>query len=145
MFAAWATGRIALSMYMRREIGYPDVLLKIATDVEIHSLHFRWGWDLVLFVLLAAVVATLQKLRNRNVFVPAALATIIAAALSIGMVAYPALTLSGRLSSPFTGVNRTINESIAFAIVVTLALVSVVVLLARAHRETPAAQPPARA
>jgi hypothetical protein len=145
MFAAWAAARIALGIYMRRDIDYLDALLGIVSDVEIHSLRFRWGWDLAVFVLFAAVVAVVQKLRRRAMLMPTIVSTLLAAGLSIGMVMYPALTLSGRMSSPFTGVDRSINESIAFAVVVTLTLVSVVVLIARAHRDTPSARPPARA
>jgi hypothetical protein len=145
MFAAWAAARIALAIYMRRDVNYLDALVGIASDVEIHSLRFRWGWDLAVFVLFAAAVAVVQKLRRQAVLVSTISSTLLAAGLSIGMVVYPALTLSGRMSSPFTGVDRSINESIAFAVVVTLTLVSVVVLLSRAHRDKPSTEPPARA
>jgi hypothetical protein len=119
-------------------------MVRVLPDVEIYSLRFRWGWDLSAFVLFAAVAAIIQKVRRRRVLVPITATTLLAAALSIAMVIYPALTLSGRMSSRFTGVDRWINESIAFAAVVALALVSAIVLLSRAQRENPAAHPPAR-
>lgn len=145
MFASWAMARIALSMYMRTDINYGDVLLSIVSDVEIHSLHFRWGWDFAALLFSAAIVAIVQTVRRRRVLVPTTVSAALAGVLSFGMVMYPALTLSGRMSSPFTGVDRSVNESVAFAVVATVVLVGVMTLLALAQREEPPARPPSQA
>jgi hypothetical protein len=137
MFAVWAGGRIALDVYMRRDRFFPDAMLTIPTDVEIHSLSIRWGWDLALLVILAVIVATVQVRRRRPVFVPVIVSSTLTAALAIGMAYYPALTLSGRLSSPFTGVNRSLHESIAFAVVATVVVAALAMLLnVKRHRPT---------
>ena len=145
MFAVWAAARIAVSIYMQRNVGYADGLLGLITDVEIHSLRFRWGWDLAALVMFAAFAGIFQKLRGRPVILPTIVATSLAAALSIAMVMYPALTLSGRITSPFSGINRSLNESIAFAVVVTLLLMAVIAVLAGTQGKNPPAHPPARA
>lgn len=129
MFGVWAVVRIGIGMGLRRDLLYPDVLLKLATDVEIHSLQIRWGWDLWSFVLFALVAAIVQARRRRSIFVPAGLSAALAMGLALGMAYYPALTLSGRMSSPFGGLDRAFHESIAFAAVVILALGVVMTLL----------------
>ena len=137
MFAAWAAMRVMLSIYLQSNGSHTEALLRIVSDVEIHSLRFKWGWDFAAFAFFAAVAATVQKVRRRHIVIPAVVATLLAGALSIAMVLYPALTLSGRLSSPFTGVARSLNETKAFAATVTLALVTSALLLSRLGRDRP--------
>jgi hypothetical protein len=136
MFGVWSSIRVGLDAYARGNPRIAESIWRNVTDVEIHSLQIRLGWDLAVLLLLAIIVVFVQLRRRRQIMVPVAGSLLLSAMLAVSMVYYPALSLSGRVNSPFIGVNRSLHESIAFAAIATAILAAITVGLAPTSEHT---------
>jgi hypothetical protein len=127
MFLSFAVVRIVLIQnvrnYFEQSSGPVDEqVLRIATDVEIHQLHLKVGYDLIALPLLGIGAFVVARRRGwSEAFVIAAGATILTSLLSLAMAYYPSLILSGRIGSPFQSY---VTQNVAFA---TSAVISVAV------------------
>jgi hypothetical protein len=131
MFLFWSIFRVIVTVYIHHDGRFADELQQLVTDVDVHTLRLHGGADLFFLLLTFASVAVIaQTIRGRPVLLPTVGALVVAGTLGLASSYYPALTLSGRVASPFTGPERTSEETVAFSIAGMFAL-GVVILLTR--------------
>lgn len=151
IFTAWAMVDLILmyhwwSAQEAPPLQMPEYLLRYRSRVEIHSLRFTPGLDLLVLPAAAVFVYIGGRFFRRAYSVAAiSAATVFATILSMMVNYYPALILSGRVSSPFpfVGVSRGLREAAAVAVielVVTLVAAWLLVGLARLARENQSGQ-----
>jgi hypothetical protein len=86
----------------------------LITDVEIHSLQARWGMDLLAVPVVATVIALLR--RQRTEIGDLVIALVIALAVALGMVFFPAAVMGGHIRWPLTTTYFDANGSIDYAL-----------------------------
>lgn len=138
VLSVWAMLRIALIRYIRSNPHYDDALLMVVTDVEIHSLQPRLGYDLLaipLFALFAFFVFRGSRLRES--IAAYAVTSAIALMLAVGMACYPAGILGGHLGSRFS---TSLSQSVAFAVTAVAGLLLISFLVRPSDRQGPPAK-----
>lgn len=112
--------------------GPKDWHLRFVTDVAIHSLRLKVGFDAIVLLLAGFAIWVVCSVRRETGAVGIAVgATLISVACSVSVVYYPALILSGRLGSIFS---TTLSQTLAAWAVVTTVLVATSFLLWAAAR-----------
>ena len=124
MFAAFVVSWLVLLVKVRSD---GDNRPPLVTEVEIHSLQARWGLNLLIVPIVAAVIALVRR-RKREIG-DLLIAIGIGLAVAIGMAYFPSAVMGGHIRWPLTSryfdTSGYIDDSLVYAAAVVAVLLIV--------------------
>lgn len=134
MFAAFVVSWLVLLVKVRSD---GDNRPPLVTEVEIHSLQARWGLNLLIVPMVAAVIALVRRKRDVGDLL---IALGIGLAVAIGMAYFPSAVMGGHIRWPLTSryfdTSGYVDDSLVYAAaVVALLLIVNRIAATRDHKK----------